>query len=126
MLCGVCLVLSYMLYGVCLVLCAHVVFHVIYLRDACGVGKSCNLVSCFVIWCLSCSVSLFVFCVVGLYQLTSTRCPMVTAQSVLAIRLTICDRVHENQPYVGKIFFARFRKYIAGWIFTTNLESIAN
>lgn len=40
----------------------------------------------------------------------------------------ICDRVRENQPYVGKnIFpvFDGFCNYIAGYTFATNLKSIA-
>ena len=81
MLYGVCLVLCCVdlcltgdpLLASCLVLCAHVVFHVIYLRDACSVGKSCNLVSCFVIWCLSCvCVVLCSVCVVLCFVLSGS------------------------------------------------------
>ena len=96
-----CAVLCYMLYGVCLVLCC-VVLYVIWCL-------SCVVMCCvvlYVIWCLSCVV----LCCVVLYVIWCLSC--VLSYMLYGVRLVlccvsyvICDRVRENQPYVGEIDF---------------------
>ena len=60
--------------------------------------------------------------------ISHTTCTHVLRHTHVYTNTHICDRVRENQPYVGKFFpllFEGFCMRIAVWTFAANLKSIA-